>query len=91
MNADDLKRDWTWHGRQRELTARRFPPPWSVEERNVYFVVRDYGWQPRFIPKDEPGQRLAAKSKVIRPVPMSAFHCKSGHRPELSAYDPYTA
>ena len=24
------------------LTARRFPPPWSVEEQEVCFVVRDH-------------------------------------------------
>ena len=25
------------------MTARRFPPPWSVEEQEVCFVVRDRG------------------------------------------------
>jgi hypothetical protein len=29
-----------------EMTARRFPPPWSVEEQNACFVVRDYNRQP---------------------------------------------
>jgi hypothetical protein len=23
------------------MAARRFPPPWSVEEQDAYFVVRD--------------------------------------------------
>jgi hypothetical protein len=23
------------------MTARRFPPPWSVEEQPAFFVVRD--------------------------------------------------
>jgi hypothetical protein len=24
------------------MNGRRFPPPWSVEEQEAYFVVRDY-------------------------------------------------
>jgi hypothetical protein len=27
------------------LTARRFPPPWSVEETAACFIVRDNGGQ----------------------------------------------
>jgi hypothetical protein len=27
------------------LTARRFPPPWSVEEQEACFVVRDHNGQ----------------------------------------------
>ena len=27
------------------MTARRFPPPWSVEEGDTYFVVKDSGGQ----------------------------------------------
>jgi hypothetical protein len=27
------------------VTARRFPPPWSVEEQNACFVVRDHNGQ----------------------------------------------
>jgi hypothetical protein len=27
------------------VTSRRFPPPWSVEEQNACFVVRDHNGQ----------------------------------------------
>jgi hypothetical protein len=23
------------------MTARRFPPPWTVEDKDTYFIVRD--------------------------------------------------
>jgi hypothetical protein len=29
------------------MAARRFPPPWSVEEQAVCFVVRDHNGQAR--------------------------------------------
>jgi hypothetical protein len=28
------------------MPARRFPPPWSVEQQDACFVVRDHDWQP---------------------------------------------
>jgi hypothetical protein len=45
------------------LPAPRFPPPWSVEEQNACFVVRDHdGQQLAYIYfEDEPGRRSAAK------------------------------
>jgi hypothetical protein len=45
------------------MTARRFPPPWSVEEQEACFVVRDYdGQQLAYVYfEDEPGRRSAAK------------------------------
>jgi hypothetical protein len=45
------------------LTARRFPPPWSVEELDECFVVRDHnGQQLAYVYfEDEPGRRSAAK------------------------------
>jgi hypothetical protein len=27
------------------MTARRFPPPWSVEEQAACFIVRDHNGQ----------------------------------------------
>jgi hypothetical protein len=41
-------------------TARRFPPPWSVEELEACFVVRDHnGQQLAYVYfEDEPGRRL---------------------------------
>jgi hypothetical protein len=45
------------------MTARRFPPPWTVEEQPACFVVRGHnGQQPAYIYfEDEPGRRSAAK------------------------------
>jgi hypothetical protein len=45
------------------LNRRRFPRPWSVEELDACFVVRDHnGRQLAYIYfEDEPGQRSAAK------------------------------
>jgi hypothetical protein len=42
------------------LTARRFPRPWSIEEGDNYFVVRDReGQQLAYVHFDDP--RSAAK------------------------------
>jgi len=44
-------------------TARRFPPPWTVEELDACFVVRDHNGQALAYVyfEDEPGRRSAAK------------------------------
>ncbi len=44
-------------------SPRRFPPPWSVEELDACFVVRDNsGQQLAYVYfEDEPGRRSAAK------------------------------
>jgi hypothetical protein len=44
------------------MTTRRFPPPWSVEELNACFVVRDDNGQKLAYVyfEDEPGRRSAA-------------------------------
>jgi hypothetical protein len=43
--------------------GRRFPPPWSVEELDACFVVRDHNGQALAYVyfEDEPGRRSAAK------------------------------
>ena len=43
--------------------ARRFPPPWSFEDIDAAFVVKDGGGQKLAYVyfKDEPGRRSAAK------------------------------
>jgi hypothetical protein len=45
------------------MTDRRFPPPWSVEEQEACFVVRDHnGQQLAYVYfEEEPGRRSAAK------------------------------
>ena len=45
------------------MTTRRFPPPWSVEEQDACFVVRDAnGQQLAYVYlEDEPGRRSVAK------------------------------
>ena len=45
-------------------SARRFPPPWTVDERNdACFIVKDATGQALgyFYFEDEPGRRSAAK------------------------------
>jgi hypothetical protein len=45
------------------MTARRFPPPWSVEEQPTCFVARDHNGQALTAVyfEDEPGRRSVAK------------------------------
>jgi hypothetical protein len=45
------------------MPARRFPPPWSVEETGACFIVRDHDGQALAYVyfEDEPGRRSAAK------------------------------
>ena len=45
------------------IDARRFPPPWSVEETDACFIVRDHNGQALAYVyfEDEPGRRAAAK------------------------------
>jgi hypothetical protein len=46
-----------------ELSDRRFPPPWSIEEQPACFVVRDHSGQKLAYVyfENEPGRRTAAK------------------------------
>jgi hypothetical protein len=45
------------------MPRRRFPPPWTVDEQKVCFVVRDHdGQQLAYVYfENEPGRRSAAK------------------------------
>jgi hypothetical protein len=45
------------------VAARRFPPPWTVEETDACFIIKDNGGQQLAYVyfEDEPGRRSAAK------------------------------
>jgi hypothetical protein len=43
------------------MTARRFPPPWSVEELDACFVVRDPRQLAYVYFEEKPGQRCVRK------------------------------
>jgi hypothetical protein len=45
------------------LTERRFPPPWSVQEADACFIVRDHNGQALAYVyyEQEPGRRAAAR------------------------------
>jgi hypothetical protein len=43
-------------------SSRRFPPPWSVEETDACFIVKDHTGQClAYDFEDEPGRRAAAR------------------------------
>jgi hypothetical protein len=46
----------------RPMTARHFPPPWSVEDNGACFIVRDHAGQALAYVyyEEEPGRRNAA-------------------------------
>ena len=47
---------------------RRFPPPWTIEELDPCFLVRDHSGQALayLYFEDEPGRRSAAKLQLVR-------------------------
>jgi hypothetical protein len=52
-----------WKGVEyREMTSRRFPPPWTVEEKDARFIVRDKNGQALAYVyfESDPGRRTAA-------------------------------
>ena len=53
--------------RDNTVTARRFPPHWSVEDIGAAFVVRDQSGQglAYVYYEDEPGRRSAAKMLAV--------------------------
>jgi hypothetical protein len=50
------------------MEARRFPPPWAIEELEACFVVSDSAGQKLgyFYFEEEPGRRTAAKHQLRR-------------------------
>ena len=51
------------------MTARRFPPPWSIEERPACYIVKDSSGQALAYVyfEDEPGRQSAAKRNLTFP------------------------
>jgi hypothetical protein len=49
------------------LPARRFPPPWTVEELNACYVVRDHNGQALAYVyfEDEPGRRSKSRAHPL--------------------------
>jgi hypothetical protein len=47
--------------------ARRFPPPWTVEETDACFIVKDHaGTSLAYVYfEDEPGRRAAARRSIL--------------------------
>jgi hypothetical protein len=60
------------------MPARRFPPPWSVEELDACYVVKDNAGQKlASVFEDEPGRRSAAKlAHQRRGAADSGEHCE---------------
>ena len=58
------------------MPARRFPPPWTIDEANdACFIVRDSTGQALgyFYFEEEPGRRSAAKLQRWYKIPYPSF------------------
>jgi hypothetical protein len=74
------------------MTARRFPPPWSVEEGETYFVVRDHdGQELTYVHFDDPrsadkpltrdeARRIAANIAVAGAIAQAVREKPGSHR-----------
>ena len=47
------------------MPARRFPPPWSVEEYNAYFIVRDLSGHTAVEQRRVQYSKLTANNAVV--------------------------
>jgi hypothetical protein len=77
--------------------ARRFPPPWSIEDNGACFVVKDRGGQKLAYVyyEDEPGRRSSAKLltkdearriAAMSPSCRSCCGCKSARKQQSRRY-----
>jgi hypothetical protein len=71
------------------MPARRFPPPWSVEERPACFVVKDGAGQKLAYVyfEEKPGRRSAAKlltkdeaRRIARFATLNSHHRRGDER-----------
>jgi hypothetical protein len=69
------------------VTDRRFPPPWSVEDLDACFVVKDSGGQKVAYVyfEDEPGRRSAAKMMTKDEARRIAVNIAGSDGPALPA------
>jgi hypothetical protein len=60
------------------MTARRFPPPWTVEDIGACFIVKDSTGQKlaAVYYAEEPGRRSAAKL-LTKDEPRRSEHCEA--------------
>jgi hypothetical protein len=70
-------------------TARRLPPPWSVEETDACFIVRDANRQALAYVyfEEEPGRRAAANRRIaanIAKLP-KLLHTPSRETPQTTS------
>ena len=79
------------------MSERRLPPPWSAEETDACFIVRDANGQALAYVyfEEEPGRRSAAKLLTrdeARRIPANIASCRSclrrscWHRPQIVPY-----
>jgi hypothetical protein len=66
--------------------SRRFPPPWTVEETDACFIVREHNGQALACVycEDEPGRRVAAHLLTCdeaRRIAATSPSCRSLLRP----------
>ena len=64
-------------------SVRRFPPPWTTEETDACFIVRDANGQGLAYVhfEDEPGRRAAAHLLARDEATHLQCICKLGHTP----------
>lgn len=68
------------------MPPRLFPPPWTAEELDACFVVKDSAGQKlgHFYYEEEPGRRSAAKLLRTRPAAQGLTRVKAA----LQSYGP---
>ena len=72
-------------------SVRRFPPPWSVEETDACFIVRDANGQALAYVyfEEEPGRRSAAKLLTPRRGPADRRQYRQAAEAAVQATDLY--
>jgi hypothetical protein len=77
--------------RHQQMSARRFPPPWCVEELGACFVVKDSAGQKLAYVyfEEEPGRRSGLRTlkhhacMLVRALSSTSFNCALHSTPPL--------